>query len=95
MRASRLLLGALVAAQVAYPRGPACRRQAATRGVVGLMLAGAGFAPNTAQGPEALFAIRALVGLCPPVLYTAGILLFLGFTLDEREQTRIRRALAR
>ena len=39
MRPSRLLLGALVVAQVAYPRVPARRRQAATRGVVGLMLA--------------------------------------------------------
>jgi len=39
VRPSRLLLGALVAAQVAYPRVPERRRQAATRGVVGLMLA--------------------------------------------------------
>ena len=39
MRPSRLLLGALVAAQVAYPRVPDRRRQAATRGIVGLMLA--------------------------------------------------------
>jgi len=66
-----------------------------TVSLVGLVLAAVGFAPNTAQSPQAVFAIRALVGLLPVVLYTVGILAFLRFGLDEREQARIRRALAR
>lgn len=37
-RLSRLLLGAVVGAQVAYPRVPARRQAAATRAIVGLML---------------------------------------------------------
>lgn len=55
MRLSRLLLGALVAAQVAYPRVPERRREAATRGIVGLMLA-----TSLAEGVEARGARRAL-----------------------------------
>jgi uncharacterized membrane protein len=39
MRSSRALLAALVASQVLYPRVPARRQTAATRGIVGLMLA--------------------------------------------------------
>ncbi|MBI5106384.1 MAG: carotenoid biosynthesis protein [Solirubrobacterales bacterium] len=39
MRAARALLGALVGAQLVYPRVPAARQPAATRGIVGLMLA--------------------------------------------------------
>jgi Na+/melibiose symporter-like transporter len=66
-----------------------------TVALVGFVLAGVGFVPNAQQTPEALFAIRGLVGLLPAVLYTAGILAFLSFALDEREQSRIRRALAR
>jgi uncharacterized membrane protein len=38
-RVSRLLLGALAGAQLAYPRVPERRHPAATRGIVGLMLA--------------------------------------------------------
>jgi putative membrane protein len=54
VRPSRLLLGALVAAQVAYPRVPDARRPAATRGIVGLMLA-----TSLAEGIEARGARRA------------------------------------
>ena len=38
MRTSRLLLAAVVGAQVAYPRVAAARRVGATRAIVGLML---------------------------------------------------------
>src|SRR5206468_1196925 len=39
MRRSRLLLGALVGTQLAYPQLPERRRDAATRGIVALCLA--------------------------------------------------------
>lgn len=39
MRPSRVLFGALVGAQLIYPRVPVARHVAATRGIVGLMLA--------------------------------------------------------
>ena len=53
MRPSRPLLGALVAAQVAYPRVPEARRPAATRAIVGLTLV-----TSLAEGLEARGARR-------------------------------------
>ena len=70
MRPSRLLLGALVTAQVAYPRVPERRRQAATRGVVGLMLA-----TSLADGVEARGARRAgaLAGAAAAIGFTTEV----------------------
>lgn len=70
MRASRLLLGALVAAQVAYPRVPERRRPAATRGVVGLMLATSVADAAEARGPRraaALDGAAAAIGFATEV----------------------------
>jgi len=66
VRPARLLLGALVGAQLAYPRLPARHGVAATRGIVGLMLA--------ASAVEALEARGARRGLLP--LGTAGAIGF-------------------
>jgi uncharacterized membrane protein len=55
MRSSRALLAALVASQVLYPRVPARRQTAATRGIVGLMLA-----TSVAEAIEARGARRGL-----------------------------------
>jgi putative membrane protein len=57
MRPARLLLGALVGAQIAYPRLPARHGVTATRGIVGLMLA--------ASVAEALDARGARRGMLP------------------------------
>ena len=58
MRPARLLLAALLGAQLVYPRVPPARRPAATRGVVGLMLAA-----SVADAAEARGAVRA-AALC-------------------------------
>jgi uncharacterized membrane protein len=50
MTASRALLGALVGAQVVYARLPARRLEAATRGIVGLMLAASAAEAVEARG---------------------------------------------
>lgn len=52
MRPSRVLFGALVGAQLAYPRVPVARHVAATRGIVGLMLATSVADLVEARGPR-------------------------------------------
>jgi putative membrane protein len=52
VRASRVLLAALAAAQVAYGRLPGRRGPAATRGLVGLMLAASAAEAVEARGPR-------------------------------------------
>ena len=66
VRPARLLLGALVGAQLAYPRLPDRHAVAATRGIVGLMLA--------ASAAEAFDARGARRGLAP--LVAAGAIGF-------------------
>jgi uncharacterized membrane protein len=73
MRPSRLLLGSLVAAQLAYPRVPRERRERATRAIVALMLAasladavearGARRGLGTAAGAAAIGFAAELVGV--------------------------------
>jgi len=59
MRPSRLLLGALVGAQVLYPRVASRRRDAATRGIVALMLVTSVAETLEARGPRRALALGA------------------------------------
>jgi GPH family glycoside/pentoside/hexuronide:cation symporter len=58
-----------------------------------LLLDGAGYVPNAAQPPAALWAIRALVGPIPAALLLAGILLAAFYPLSREEHARIQRLL--
>jgi GPH family glycoside/pentoside/hexuronide:cation symporter len=61
--------------------------------LTGFVLQIAGFVPNQAQSMTVQVAMISLYGAFPLVCYTIGALLFLRFTLDEREHARIRTAL--
>lgn len=58
--------------------------------LVGLALQGVGFEPNAEQSAETLRGLRFLIGGVPCVLALAGVLVMLGFRLDEAEHRVIR-----
>ncbi len=62
--------------------------------VAGLLLDGSGFLANSAQGPQALAAIRGTMGLVLAVGAALSIWVMRGYTLDDREHQRIVGALA-
>ena len=62
--------------------------------LTGFVLQIAGFVPNQEQSMTVQVAMIALYGAFPLVCYSIGAVLFLRFTLDEREHARIRQALA-
>ena len=61
--------------------------------LTGFVLQIAGFVPNQAQTMQVKLSMVALYGAFPLVCYTIGAIMFLRFTLDEREHGRIRAAL--
>jgi putative membrane protein len=67
LRTSRLLLGALVGAQLLYPRVPDARRDAATKGIVAL-LTGAAVASLAERRQARLAAVAAAVGTLAEVV---------------------------
>ncbi len=60
----------------------------------GLLLDGAGFVANQAQGAGAVEAIRASLGLIPALGMALSMLLMRGYSLDQAEHRRILDALA-
>jgi GPH family glycoside/pentoside/hexuronide:cation symporter len=65
-----------------------------TAGATGIALSTTGFVPNAQQGPDTLFAMRALFGLFPGACYLAGTLLFLRFRFTQAEHGAVLSALA-
>jgi uncharacterized membrane protein len=63
VKLSRVLFGALVAAQIAYPRVPARRLGAATGGLLGLMLATSGAEAVEARGRRGAALLVAAAGI--------------------------------
>lgn len=62
--------------------------------ITGFTLQFSGFEPNVAQSEETQFALRILFSLLPAVCYIIGALLFLNFTLNEKEHAAVRREIA-
>ncbi|MEE4361584.1 MAG: glycoside-pentoside-hexuronide (GPH):cation symporter [Pseudomonadales bacterium] len=60
----------------------------------GVVLQLAGYVPNTAQSETAQFAIRSLYALFPLSCYAIGAVLFLRFSLGEKEHGAIQQVLA-
>ena len=60
--------------------------------VTGWMLQASGFEPNVEQGEITRVAIRATFSLLPAICYLVGALLFMRFSLNEREHAEIRSA---
>lgn len=93
MRTSRLLLAAVVGAQVAYPRLPAARRVAATRGIVGLML-GASVADAVAERGGARAAVltgsAAAIGFGAELAGVASGLPFGHYAYSDKLGPRVR-----
>jgi GPH family glycoside/pentoside/hexuronide:cation symporter len=61
--------------------------------LVGLLLGGIGFEPNSEQSDATKLGLRALFGIVPGLCYLAGTLCFLRFRLDEAAHLAIRREL--
>jgi GPH family glycoside/pentoside/hexuronide:cation symporter len=59
--------------------------------ITGFTLQLSGFEPNVAQSEETQFAMRALFSLLPASCYIIGAILFIRFSLNEKEHTEIRR----
>ncbi len=62
--------------------------------IVGFALDGLGFEPNATQSAEVLLGLRAVAGLLPALVYTAGLLLFLRFSLGPDEHRGVREDIA-
>jgi GPH family glycoside/pentoside/hexuronide:cation symporter len=61
--------------------------------LVGLLLGGIGFEPNSEQSDATKLGLRALFGIVPGVCYLIGTVCFLRFRLDEAAHLAIRREL--
>jgi sugar (glycoside-pentoside-hexuronide) transporter len=61
--------------------------------LTGFVLGLSGFVPNVEQTPQAKLALLTLYAIFPLVCYLSAALVFTRFGLDEKEHTRIRRAL--
>ena len=60
----------------------------------GLALQFTGFEPNVVQNEATQWAMRALIGLAPACCYVIGALMFMRFSFNETEHTKIRAVLA-
>jgi GPH family glycoside/pentoside/hexuronide:cation symporter len=61
--------------------------------LTGFVLDLVGFVPNEVQSDDAKLALKSLYALFPMTCYLVGTLIFMRFTLDEKEHARIREAL--
>lgn len=61
--------------------------------LAGIILQGAGYAPNVEQSADTVLALRGLMSLLPAAAFLIGALLFTRYRLDEAEHARIQTAL--
>jgi sugar (glycoside-pentoside-hexuronide) transporter len=57
--------------------------------LLGVLLAGAGYAPNVAQGPEALNMMNIMMNMMPAILCAIGFVAFLFYKLDNKMHAKI------